>query len=131
MAWVQAVGPSLGGRVAIGLELRIVPGQHVLDLREGEPAGHVPVPPLERRTAGIVATNASYTTPRDAILERSVRQPAAAWPRSPRPNASSLPFSRPPPGAKPSLGGDHFQGADHACPDGSRIALFLLACFFF
>jgi hypothetical protein len=66
-----------------------------------------------------------------AGLERSVRQPAAAWPRSPRPNASSLPFSRPPPGAKLYLGGDHFQGADHSCPDGSRIALFLLACFFF
>jgi hypothetical protein len=30
--------------VAIGLELRLVPGQHVLDLGGSEPAGHVPVP---------------------------------------------------------------------------------------
>src|SRR4051794_34113414 len=44
MARVRALGLGLGGRVAIGLELRFVPGQHVLDLRESEPAGHVPVP---------------------------------------------------------------------------------------
>src|SRR4051794_18328590 len=48
MVRIQAVGRGLGSRVAIGLEPRFVPGQHVLDLREGKPAGHDPVPAAAR-----------------------------------------------------------------------------------
>src|SRR4051794_31287046 len=52
MVRIQAVGRGLGSRVAIGLEPRFVPGQHVPDLREGKPAGHDHVPGAEGPRAG-------------------------------------------------------------------------------
>src|SRR4051794_30068783 len=79
-------------------------------------SGLCPVPLSARRTPSASGSR-SPPSPRspgpprppvDPVL--SAPQPAVAWPRSPRPCAASLPFSRPPLGATPYLREDHFQG---------------------